>query len=299
LRSTSRSWKIASVQSRKRTLFDFKDIAIREEARQAVATAEIANESEPIAGGWMTFVGAGSWANQACGLGLQGPVSDADLDRLVQFYVTRGVEPGIEVCPFVDESLIVGLSSRGFQLREFENVMVRELKVDEDLRSLHPYGWPADLVLKHIDATDESQVESFVEVSTRGFRDEGSPVSDVLAVTTTRAVKHPRSDSFLAQIRGEDAGGGAMECSGKIAYLFGTSVSTTFRRQGIQMALMIRRLERAIECGCEFALIHSQPGIPTERNALRLGFTLAYTKVLMTMPGKALFPQNSAVALTD
>ncbi len=280
--------KIASVEVWGRTLFDLREIAILEESRQAFATAEISDESEAIAGGWMAYAGAGSWANQACGLGLQGPVSDADLDRLVQFYVDRSVEPRIEVCPFVDESLITGLVSRGFQLCEFENVLSRELNETDDLRASHPFGWPDDLDILHIDPTDHSKVESFIEVSTRGFRAEGSPVSDVLAATTTRTVKHPRSDSFLARMRNENAGGGGMECSERIACLFGTSVDLKFRRQGIQLALMIRRLERAIECGCELAFIHSQPGIPTERNAMRLGFTLAYTKVVMAMPRSGL-----------
>ena len=109
-------------------MFSLRDIAILEEGRQARGTADVGRESEEIAGGWMTFAGNGSWANQACGLGLQGPVTDEDLDRLVEFYDSRGVEPRIEVCPFADETLIAGLSSRGFRLREFENVLARELR---------------------------------------------------------------------------------------------------------------------------------------------------------------------------
>ena len=100
-----------------------RELALREEQRQAIGTKEIVDEAQPIAGGWMTYGGPDSWANQACGLGLDGPVTDEQLDALVDFYVSRNANPQIEVCPFADESLIHGLARRGFQLREFENVL--------------------------------------------------------------------------------------------------------------------------------------------------------------------------------
>ncbi len=178
-------------------MFSLRDIAMLEEGRQARASVDVGRESEEVAGGWMTFAGVGSWANQACGLGLKSPVTDEDLDRLVEFYVSRGVEPRIEVCPFVDETLIAGLSSRGSRLREFENVLTRELRSNEDLRTIHPHGWPEDLDLVHVDPTDDAQVRTFAEVSTQGFRAEGEPLSDVYKETTTKMVRHARCDSFL------------------------------------------------------------------------------------------------------
>jgi len=271
-------------------LLSLRDIAILEEARQARGTVEVGWESEQIAGGSMTFAGEGSWANQACGLGLQGPVADDKLDRLVDFYVSRGVEPRIEVCPFADETLIAGLSRRGFELREFENVLARRLTPDEDLRSLHPHGWPLDLTLVHVDPGDPAQVRTFVDVSTQGFRTDGEPLSAVYKAATTKMVEHVRCDSFLARVNNIDVGGGAMESADRVAGLFGTSVAPAYRRKGIQAALILRRLERARERGCELAVIHSQPGIATERNALRMRFFLAYTKVILAMPGPGLVP---------
>ena len=105
----------------------YLEIARLEERRQAQGTADVADESEAIAGGWMCFAGKGSWANQAIGLGLDGPVSDAQLDRLVAFFRERGVEPRVQVCPFVDATLVKGLGRRGFVVRQFENVLAREI----------------------------------------------------------------------------------------------------------------------------------------------------------------------------
>src|SRR5690606_7687062 len=73
------------------------DIARLEEAHQARGVADAAGYAEPIGGGLMCFGGEGSWASQACNLGLDGPVSGEDLDRLCHFYTSRGVEPRVEL----------------------------------------------------------------------------------------------------------------------------------------------------------------------------------------------------------
>jgi len=52
--------------------------------------------------------------------------------------------------------------------------------------------------------------------------------------------------------------------------------------------LIARRIERVRELGTLFACIVSKPGIATERNAQRLGFQLAYTKIVAVMPGPGL-----------
>ena len=265
-------------------------IAQLEEARQAVGTAEIAREAEEIAGGWMAYTGPGSWSNQACGFALQGPITDAELDRLVEFYTTRGVEPQIEVCPFADASLLKGLVARGFQPREFESVLARELTEGEDLRAAHPHGWPAELELVRVDPADEDLLRCFVEMSTLGFRPPDEPVDELMFELSANMVRHPRCESYLARWEGVDVGGGMVEFAPPIACLIGTSVAEPFRRRGIQAALMLKRLEHARERDCSLAIIHSRPGISTERNAQRLGFFGAYTKIVMAKPGAGLVP---------
>ncbi len=274
---------------------DLPEIARIEEQRQAIGTGEVALESEPIAGGVMAFTAPGSWSNQACGLGLDAPVSDDDLDRLVDFYVSRAVEPKIEVCPFADESLTLGLAKRGFTLREFVNTLARPLPAGEDLRASMPFGWPDGLEVRLVDPGDDEIVRQYVDVSGSGFRDPGEKVEDHFIELSTRVVRHPRSDSFLAFVDGHVAAGGGMETSDPIrgrrgACLFGASVLPEFRRRGIQQALMVARMERARQRHAELVCIQSKPAIPTERNALRLGFTLAYTKAILAMAGQGLSP---------
>ena len=92
------------------------EIARMEEARQARAVVEVVPEFERIMGGAMTFLEPGSWANQACGIALSGPVTNDEIDRFVTFYESRGVEPRAEVAQFADPTLVAGLGKRGFGL---------------------------------------------------------------------------------------------------------------------------------------------------------------------------------------
>lgn len=265
----------------------YAEIARIEERRLALGTAAVVAHAEPIAGGWMTFDGEGSWGNLAVGLGLDGPVSDEELDRLVAFYAQRGVEPRIEVCPFAHASLLRGLAERGFALHEFENVLAREIAPDEDLRAQAPHGWPEGLEIVRVDPADAAQVRVFVDVSTSGFRPEGAPIAPALFETTRRIVAHPQCDSYLALVNGEPAGGGSVETGTEGAALFGASVLPQFRGRGIQQALILRRLERVRERGGSLACISTHPGIPTERNAIRLGFFMAYSKAILMRQAEA------------
>ncbi|WP_437476645.1 hypothetical protein WME75_26755 [Sorangium sp. So ce1014] len=264
--------------SRPVSRLSYAEIARLEERRLALGTASVVACAEPIAGGSMAFDGDGSWGNFAAGLGLDGPVSVEELDRLVAFYATRGTEPQIHVCPFAHESLVRGLAARGFVLREFENVLAREIAPDEDLRALVPYRGPEGLEIVRVDPGDEAQVRVFIEVSTSGFLAEGEPLAPALFEITRRVVAQPGCDAYLALVNGEPAGGGSVEIAGDGAALFGASVLPRFRERGIQQALIVRRLERVRERGRHLVCISASPGIPTERNAMRLGFFMAYSK---------------------
>lgn len=265
-----------------------RDIAVLEERRQAECTVLAAETSEPVAGGFMSVSGVGSWTNQACGLGLAGPVDEASLDRLVEFYASRGIEPKLEVCAFADESLLAGLARRGFVLREFEAVLARPIAPDEAFAP--QLGWPAGITFTRVDPRDAAEVEAFLDASTCGFRPEDAPVPDALVAASHRMLAQPRTEAYLARDGEQAVGGGWLDVGDGAAALLGTSVRAAYRGRGIQQALIALRLRAAQARGCKVACIHSRPGIPTERNAARLGFTLVYHKVALVRPGPGLAP---------
>ncbi len=87
--------------------------------------------AEPIAGGIAVFVGVNSSLTQALGIGMRGPVRSSEMDRLERFFVSRGAPVHVEVCPMADPSLLEELGKRGYDLREFSNMLVRRIRVIE------------------------------------------------------------------------------------------------------------------------------------------------------------------------
>src|SRR5271155_3576069 len=106
------------------------------EARAAIETAELMDHQRPgtsaaiehIAGGTAIYCGPDSPVTQAVALGLAGPVTDDDMDRLESFYRTRAETVRVETCPLVDASLITQFRKRGYYATEFSNVFAASLQ---------------------------------------------------------------------------------------------------------------------------------------------------------------------------
>ncbi len=105
----------------------------------AEALARLRPESgaafEEIAGGYSVFTGVNSPLTQAMGLGLNGPVSEAEMERLENFFRSRGDAVRVETCPLADPSLVGLFGSRTYRVREYSNVLVQALGRGE--------AWPA------------------------------------------------------------------------------------------------------------------------------------------------------------
>ena len=69
-----------------------------------------------------------------------------------------------------------------------------------------------------------------------------------------------------------------------IAALFTTSTRSSFRKRGLQTALLDWRLRFAKENGARIATIETDPGSDSQRNAERFGFRLAYVTVELVKP---------------
>jgi GNAT superfamily N-acetyltransferase len=268
-------------------MLDLVEIARLEERRQANMLASVAPLVRPFAGGVMGFHEPGSWQNQASCVGLDGPVDDGEVDAMIDFYVSRGVEPRVELSPFADPSLINALGERGFVVREFEHVLARELPPGEDIEAQLPFGRPAGLELSLVDKSDAEAVERAVVATIQGFYPDGDlPEAMVDACRTTLLLDSTMT--FIATIDGVLAAAGSLSCTSPVASLMGVSTAAQFRQRGIQQVLIAARLTAARERGCVLTTIGSRPGMSTERNAIRLGFRVAYTKVIVVRPGEGL-----------
>src|SRR5580704_18408177 len=97
------------------------------QALQAFAP-HVPTAAEDIAGGIAVFTGVDSPVTQAFGFGLDGPVTATELERLETFFFSRGAPVTLELCPFIDRSLVELLKQRPYRLEEFSNVLVRNVK---------------------------------------------------------------------------------------------------------------------------------------------------------------------------
>src|SRR5207249_8949349 len=70
---------------------------------------------------------------RALGLGLDGHISSADLDRLEQFYRSRGAAAQVDVCPLTDSTLIEMFKKRCYSMTELNNVLYRRLQPNEPI----------------------------------------------------------------------------------------------------------------------------------------------------------------------
>lgn len=249
-----------------------QEIVRLEADRQIAAFKEIAPEWIDVADGVACYAGPGSWCNRVMGLGLRGPVSDEALDQLDAFYEGRDGHEAVELWPYGDPSLGPRLARRGFQFKQFENLLARPLDPGEDLSAPLPPG----LEVRPIRPGEE---ELFVRVAHSGFHPDQAEIPAIDLELGLRIARSPIVVSVLALVNGVAAGAGSAEVRGPVASLFGASVLPAFRRRGLQGALLRARLQQAQARGAVLASIGSLPGEPTERNTARLGFRVAFTGV--------------------
>src|ERR1700722_9302570 len=78
-------------------------------------------------GGVAVFVGAASPLTHAVGVGLDGPVREAELSGIEAFFRSRGAMVTFDLSPLADAGLFEALGERGYRITEFNNVLVRRL----------------------------------------------------------------------------------------------------------------------------------------------------------------------------
>jgi GNAT superfamily N-acetyltransferase len=234
----------------------------------------IGSAVEPIAGGHMIFAGLGSPIGRAVGMGFDAPVTEADFDRLENFYYSRKAPAQLDYCPLTDPSLLEVARKRGYGIAELNNVLARKLDPTETF----PPG-PQDFTIRPGKSEEALAFSTIVRQSF--FPDGGEPAGfdEMLAPMFA----FPGALTFVAETDGKlvATGAGLIIPDHKIVALFGAGTLKPYRGRGLQTAILQRRLEVAAQAGCEYAVIVTQGGTTSMRNAERLGFTLAYSKATL------------------
>ncbi len=234
---------------------------------------------QPVAGGYAIFIDSGSPVNGARALGLNGPVSMDQVLEFENFYLSRGVKPVLMLSPFADSSLRSLLAGRGYAVRQFFNVLARFISPDFNPR---PVNDDMEVVLAGPDEAD-----LWLQTVAEGFDGTATPslaTFDILGPNFHAADAQP----YLAWVRNpsgerQPAGGGGMYVcpQERVVELGGASTRVSYRRRGVQTALIEARLAAARQAGCDLAMVMTVPGSDSQRNLSRTGFWLAYTKVVL------------------
>lgn len=247
------------------------------EAMAAVACGESVQKSqpeigaaiEPIAGGYALYCGSGNPVTQAVGLGLNGPVTEEEFQRLEEFYWKRKEPVRVETCPLADASLFEYFRAGGYGATEFTNVMARPLQSNE--------RWPlVDGV--EIRLAGKEEMELWTLTVAKGFA-ETFPVTQEFLDVMKLFATGPHVECYLASLDGRVVGGATLAMRQGIGGLFGASTLLEYRRRGVQTALLNHRLNRAVELGCDLAVSLARPGSASEHNIVRRGFQVLYTRI--------------------
>jgi GNAT superfamily N-acetyltransferase len=225
-----------------------------------------------VAGGVACFLGSGSPMNEARGMGMAGAVSGDELEEMERVFLGRGVPAKVNVCPLADATLLEGLAARGYRATGFEDVLFRTLDGSETFPEA-----PAGLLLEWV---GRGEIGVCGEVLARGFAAPEEPTPDMREIFALSARVEGMA-GWLARVDGEPAGASALVIRDGLAMLSGAATLPRYRNRGIQTALAHARLAHASKSGCGLAAIGALPGSTSHRNAERLGFRVAYTKLVL------------------
>lgn len=223
-----------------------------------------------IAGARCMFDGADSPLNQSFELGLHHIPANSEMDQIEAFFLDRGAPVFHEVSPMVPPDVAMMLGNRGYRPVEWTNVMYRSLKTPLPAEGKGHSDFAIEVV-------GRQDFESFVELSARGWN--ADPQTDAfLRAFGKVAASAVGNHGLIARLNGTPVATGSLFIDGPVCLLAGASTIPEARNRGAQSALFRARMQLAAENGCQLAMMCAQPGTPSQRNAQRNGFNIAYTR---------------------
>jgi ribosomal protein S18 acetylase RimI-like enzyme len=236
----------------------------------------------PIAGGHAVFAGTGSPANKAIGIGFGDTIDESRLAAIEQAWAERNEPMRFELSILADPSLAPTLTSRGYRVTGFENVLGRAVTPDDRTPDLNGMS---------VAALPQEDWRTWMGVALDGFGTpdgsapgEESYPRELLESLFVDFAATPGFQRYLLSVDDVPAGAASLRIDDGLAQLCGAATVPQFRRRGIQAALLRLRLSEARQAGCDLAVVTTQPGSKSMANAMRQGFSLLYTRLVLIKP---------------
>jgi ribosomal protein S18 acetylase RimI-like enzyme len=232
---------------------------------------EIGAAEEEICGGHMIFAGLGSPIGRATGVGLDRAFTAADLDGVEEFYRAHRAPSQVDLCPMHEPAVFELFKERGYAIAELNNVLFRKLDAQETFPPA-----PARCEIRPSRLEEADTAGAIVESA---FFPDGAP--EAYRGLVAPFYQMERALAFVASVEGKlvACGTGLVIPERRVFALCGAGTLAEFRGRGLQTALLRARMAAAVQAGCEFAVVVTNGGTTSQRNAERLGFRVAYSKV--------------------
>jgi GNAT superfamily N-acetyltransferase len=252
-----------------------------------------------IAGGVAVFAEPGSPFNKVAGLGFDGVPDDHALADLERQFDERQCAVQVELSTLADPAIGRQLTSRGYELVGFENVL--GLPLDKDTIENLPQG-PSDKSTLDKSIFDNSIVvrragpadaDAWMHAVTTGFLHpdtfDGPASHESFEKELLERIYDDMSalatyERYIAKRDGIVAGGASLRMDERVAQLCGAATLPEHRRHGVQTALLRHRLLKASRRGCDVGIVTTQPGSKSQQNVQRFGFALLYARAILVRP---------------
>jgi GNAT superfamily N-acetyltransferase len=220
------------------------------------------------AGAYAVFDGVDSPVTQSFGLGLFEPLTSSALDTIEAFFLDRGAVVVHEVSPLAGIATLDLLCARGYRPIEVSSVLHQPVE--------RPATKNDSAVTVRVAADKDAVV--WADVSARGWAQQNPELLGFLEQFGAVAFTREGSVNFIAALDGEPGAAGALCLHDGVALFAGASTIPELRRRGLQAALLEARMRYAFEHGYELAMMVTEAGSQSQRNAERQGFRIAYTR---------------------
>lgn len=216
-----------------------------------------------------TRVGDGYY-NRAVGLG------SADLDQvdaIVEWFRGHGLTPRFDLTPDRETPEVRRVLRRHGLHVDGNECYFRATPATQQIRPA------AGIALELVTPSRVDRVFDFLSI------DSGNPVM-LPSVREKRRpwYSKPEFRIYLAQLDGALAGMATMYLDSGAAYFANALTLEPYRGRGCQSALLTRRINDAVEAGCDLAVSDAVFGTDSHRNLERAGFRMAYMTSIWTVP---------------
>jgi len=199
-------------------------------------------------------------------------LSDKDIDFLgdiIQFYKDRNRTFQIDLNPVnCSPKLFESLTKHGLYQSGFHSVL---------------YGLPKQEAptlpsnIEIVEITSKENFDAYAEIHCLGA---GMSLSDKHHFINNNIglLNRPGWKLFLAYLSGIPAGVGVMHISNNIASCTLAATIPEYRNNGLQSALLHRRMYEAFKAGCQLVAAQASFGSTSQNNMERAGFQIAWTR---------------------